>query len=273
MLDTGIESPATSSASIPIPETSQDTGEAGHSQHAERPFDHRPPSPVNDIAAGQRTDVDQAAPAARQGEEEAVQSICDTRANTDRFASPLIAEILETWRARQDMVRAQTKLTLQMKAICRRFTAGDKKEADKLYAAVIKGTEHPQADRAGIAVLALRGAVQPLEATRKDYEKHLTKLGAGLPIAYMAERIRGVSTLTLAVIVGECGDLSAYEKGVAGIWKRAGLAVIDGERQRRKSGDAALLHGYSRSAGLCSGISATRCSRPRGKTRRRCPTG
>jgi hypothetical protein len=54
-----------------------------------------------------------------------------------------------------------------------------------------------------------------------------------------------VNSTTLATIVGELGDLSAYHKGIAGIWKRAGLAVIDGERQRLKPGDAALLHAYS----------------------------
>ena len=95
-------------------------------------------------------------------------------------------------------------------------------------------------------MLALSAASLPLESQRKVYEKGLTLLGKRLPIAHMADRIRGINTLTLATITGECGDLSAYEKGVAGIWKRAGLAVIDGERQRKKSDkELALIHGYS----------------------------
>lgn len=157
-----------------------------------------------------------------------------------RFTDPLIAEIVETWRQRQDMVRAQSKLTLQIKAICRRFTEGDKKAADKLYAAIEGGEAHP----AAVACTALFMARLPLEEARKGYEKHLTKLGKRLPIAHMADSIRGIGHLALAKIVGECGDLSAY-KSVSAVWKRAGLAVIDGERQRKVSGDAALLHGYS----------------------------
>lgn len=178
-------------------------------------------------------------------EGEAVQQWGDTHTKIDRFADPLIANILETWRQRQDMVRAQNRLILQAKAICRRFCDGDKTEAGRLYNAIVKGGDHPATASAGIAVLALLSAMAPLETTRKSYERHLTKQGKQLPIAHMAETIRGVSTQTLAVIAAECGDLSAYQKGVAGVWKRAGLAVIDGERQRKVAGDAALDHGYS----------------------------
>lgn len=163
----------------------------------------------------------------------------------NRFTDPLICEIVETWRSRQDMVRAQSKLTLQIKSICRRFCAGDKKEADKLYSAIEKGADHPAAMSASMACAALFMARQPLEEARKGYEKHLTKLGKQLPIAHMADQINGIGHLALAKIVGECGDLSAY-KSVAAVWKRAGLAVINGERQRRKSdAELALLHGYS----------------------------
>ena len=163
----------------------------------------------------------------------------------DQFANPLVAEIVELWRQRQIMVEAQRKLTLQAHAICRRFTAGDKTEAQKLYAAITKGKEHHLSDAAAVAVSAIMAAQEPLVAQRNAFERTLAKLGKQLPIAHMAERIRGVSHGTLATIVGELGDLSAYEKGIAGIWKRAGLAVIDGERQRMKSGAAALIHGYS----------------------------
>lgn len=162
-----------------------------------------------------------------------------------RFADPLVQEIVETWRMRQDMVRAQQKLTLQVKAICRRFTEGDRKEADKLYASMHNGMAHPMATHAIIACGPLLHAREPLEAQRKAFEKQLTKLGAQLPIAHMAEQIRGVNTLSLAKIVGECGDLSAY-KSVSAVWKRAGLAVIHGQRQRKVADkDLALEHGYS----------------------------
>ena len=177
----------------------------------------------------------------------------------DRFADPLIESIVETWRLRQDMVRAQSKLTLQAKAICRRYcsdkspidmTDAEKKRArgaaDKLYDAIVKEADHPLAVDAGLAVMPLLTAQAPLVEARKSFEKQLAKLGKALPIAHEAERIKGMSTETLAKIVAELGDLSAYEKGVAGVWKRAGLAVIHGERQRKKSNaDEAEMHGYS----------------------------
>lgn len=163
-----------------------------------------------------------------------------------RFADHLVQMIMEQWRQRQDMVRAQTKLTLQAKAICRRFTAGDKTEADKLYAAVAGKRAHPLADTAALAIMPLIDAQAPLVAHRSGMDKTLAKLAKGLPIAHIAEEIRGVNHNTLAAIVGECGDLSAY-RSVAAIWKRAGLAVIDGERQRLVAGnpEKAIRHGYS----------------------------
>jgi len=162
-----------------------------------------------------------------------------------RFADPLVAQIVETWRARQDMVRAQQKLTLQIKSICRRFTAGDKGEAEKLYKSMGNGMAHPMAEACHMATLPFFIARQPLEEQRKAYEKTLAKLGKELPIAHVCDDIKGVNYATLASIVGECGDLSAYPS-VAGVWKRAGLAVINGERQRKKADkDAALAHGYS----------------------------
>jgi hypothetical protein len=164
----------------------------------------------------------------------------------DRFADPLIAVIREIWRQRQDMVRAQQKLTLQSKAILRRFTAGDKGEAERLWKAITTGTDHPLAASAAQAIAPLRAASEPLEEARHGYELELGRLGKRLPIAHMADRIKGINHGTLARIVAEVGDFTAYDKGVSGIWKRAGLAVIDGERQRKKADkEAAIRHGYS----------------------------
>lgn len=184
-----------------------------------------------------------------QGDRDACEQAQETakeNAHPDQFANPLIAQISELWKLRQSMVEAQRKLTLQGKAICRRFCDGDKKEADKLYTSITKGTGHAMSDRAMPAILPIIMAQEPLIAQRKAFEKTLSKMGKELPIAFMSDHIKGVNTMTLATIVGELGDLSAYAKGIDGIMKRAGLAVIEGERQRMKSGaDAALLHGYS----------------------------
>jgi transposase len=179
-----------------------------------------------------------------------MKDICDQRnieahafcvATEDRrFADPLIIQIVETWRLRQDMVRAQQKLTLQIKAVLRRLNGGDRVEAEKQYTRIMKGED----STAAMAVASLILAREPLEQQRKAYEKALEKLGKQVPIYPFTESIKGFGALALAKTVGECGDLSAYPS-VSGVWKRAGLAVINGGRQRRVSGEAALEHGYN----------------------------
>ena len=161
-----------------------------------------------------------------------------------RFVDPLIQQIVEQWRLRQDMVRAMSRLTLQAKAILRRICDGDKTEANKLYRSLSNGKDHELAGVAQIAVAPLLMAREPLEATRKAIEKCLIVMAKKLPIAHMVEDTSGLGHPGLAAIVGECGDLSAY-KSVAAVWKRCGLAVIDGGRQRKIAGDAAIEHGYS----------------------------
>lgn len=215
--------------------------EAGHGRdepQATRAGLDETPAAIHDVGPIQ---------ASRQDGEAGDHREAETQSTPDlRFANPLIAEIVETWRLRQDMVRAQQKLTLQIKAILRRFTGGDKDAADKLYRHVVKPDyAWPEGDAARLACSALLTARAPLEAQRNAFEKHLTKLGKQLPIAHMADEIKGVGHLTLAKIVGEAGDLSQY-RSVAAVWKRMGVAVIDGERQRKKSDvDLALIHGYS----------------------------
>jgi hypothetical protein len=76
-----------------------------------------------------------------------------------RFADPLIIQIVETWRLRQDMVRAQSRLSLQAQAVLRRLCGGSKEEATKLYGAIGKGYDGPEA----LAVAPLLMARDPLE--------------------------------------------------------------------------------------------------------------
>lgn len=168
----------------------------------------------------------------------------ETQATDARFADPIIMQIVETWRQRQDMVRAMGKLTLQCKAILRRLCDGDKTEAGKVYRSIGNGMDHALAESGHMAVAPLLQAREPLEASRKIYEKKLIALAKQLPIAHMVDETVGLGLPGLAAIVGECGDLSAY-KSVAAVWKRCGLAVINGGRQRRVAGEAALEHGYS----------------------------
>jgi hypothetical protein len=217
--------------------TRLDSGEGG----ATLEMDPNRPAPLPQKFDGQCADVIQPICAA---EGEAVHRAREPLPGPDRFANPVIAQCVEAWRLRQDMVRAQTKLTLQAKAILRRFCAGDKAESEKLWRSVRNGMAHPKAEVAAMAIMPFLAARKPFEDARKGLDKTLAKLGAQLPIAHMAADIRGVNFNTLAAIAGECGDLSCY-RSPAAVWKRAGLAVIGEERQRKKAGDAALLHGYA----------------------------
>lgn len=156
-----------------------------------------------------------------------------------------IAELLEQWRRRQAWHRAEKSLTLQAKALCRRLVAGDKAEAEKVFAAAYGKGEHEMAEVAFAATVPLIDARKSIETHRKMVEKRLVKLAKSLPVAPYVESVRGVGLLSLAAIVGEAGDLSNYSNP-AKLWKRLGLAVMpDGSRQRRVSGEAAVEHGYS----------------------------
>lgn len=62
-------------------------------------------------------------------------------------------------------------------------------------------------------------------------KKEMERLAKLLPVwVAWGEGVRGFGAVSLAVIVGEAGDLSKYPKK-SHLWKRMGLAVIDGVRQ------------------------------------------
>lgn len=158
----------------------------------------------------------------------------------------LIEEVRERYRKRVDFHRAEKIITLRIKAICRRFCAGDKDAAQKLYSALDKPESHPDAPLVREYVTSFIEARELLKAERKDAEKTLQRIARQLPIwTEWAKDIRGVAELSIAQIVGEAGDLSKYDTH-SKLWKRMGVAVIDGERQRKCTDPTlAELHGYS----------------------------
>ena len=80
---------------------------------------------------------------------------------------------------------------------------------------------------------------------RTQVEKQMRQLAKQLPVWPWVEQVRGFGELGLAIIAAETGDLANYATKER-VWKRLGLAVIDGERQQRKTGvEAAAAHGYS----------------------------
>lgn len=85
---------------------------------------------------------------------------------------------------------------------------------------------------AGVAPMILRSAEarSAWDLHRADIEGRMKEAARSLPGWPFVETVRGVSELGLAVIVGEAGNLSNYANP-AKLWKRFGLAVIDGHRQ------------------------------------------
>lgn len=161
-----------------------------------------------------------------------------------RFADPLIAEIVALWRQRQGLTRARVRLELQAQATVRMLCRGDKEAAGKLVKLADKGSDDPQAEAARDLMEPYRMAQGPLEDRLAALDRRLGKLAKALPIWPYAATIKGLGALAMAKIVGEAGDLSKY-RTVSAVWKRCGLAVIDGERQRKvANAEAALAHGY-----------------------------
>jgi len=142
------------------------------------------------------------------------------------------------------MMGAEQRITLQAKSICRRL-AGGTKEGQALYTAVVKNEEHPLGVIAAANIGPMLEAREPLTAEKKRRERILKKVVKELPVwEEFAEPINGFGPLGLAMIIGESGPLDNYSNE-SKLWKRFGLAVINGERQRRMTGQRGIEQGYS----------------------------
>lgn len=90
----------------------------------------------------------------------------------------------------------------------------------------------------------------PFDAIERDATKRMEKLARALPVwSAWAEHVRGFGAISLAVIVAETGDIAHYATP-AKLWKRCGLAVMDGVRQgglaKSAGANAWIAHGYNR---------------------------
>lgn len=169
-----------------------------------------------------------------------------------RFKDDLIIQIREAWRFRVGMIKANTALVVRAKAMLRRLYHDDdpnksKKAADEMWRRLTTKREqkpNPHVDEARLLCLPLLQAREPILEAKRDVERTLEKLVTDVPIYEKCQGIAGLGKLSLAGIVGECGDLSVYPDP-AKVWKRFGVAVIDGGRQRRVQGaEEAEKHGY-----------------------------
>lgn len=157
------------------------------------------------------------------------------------FDGTIIADIVEQWRRRQDMLRAHTRLNLQAQASCRRVCDGDKAKGAKLWKDVLADPAHELRPWLNPFIVAM----EPLKQGQREFERTLTKLVKQLPIYVWSSTVSGLGEVSLAGIIGECGIGPGEYRSVSALWKRMGMAVIHGERQRRIGGDEALIHGYN----------------------------
>lgn len=120
---------------------------------------------------------------------------------------------------------------------------------------LFKGKEHPLSDslpwvKYGSMITASIMARAPFDGIESDQTKNMERLAMQLPVwAAFGKNVRGFGARSLAVIVGEAGDLSAYPKK-GHLWKRMGVAVMEGVRQgglsKSAGAEAWIAHGYNR---------------------------
>lgn len=168
------------------------------------------------------------------------------------FVAASLIHIVQLWRMRQRWHRAEKSLILQSKAICRAFMAGDKDAANAAYDAAKKGGDVPE--EIILALTPFLPAIERFETERKAIEKDLKKTAKSIPAYQWAMGVRGFGELNFVAVVGESSvieeDGSVRGPGdyrtVSALWKRMGVALINGERQRRVAdAELAIAHGYN----------------------------
>lgn len=138
--------------------------------------------------------------------------------------------------------------------------AGERSAITRRASALIKDGERmaktgevpddPEFDLLEDMIAAALQARAPFAAVEKSAEKEMARLAKSLPVwTDFAEGVRGLGAISLAVILAETGDLSDYPKK-GHVWKRLGLAVINGVRQgglrKTASAEEWIVHGYNR---------------------------
>lgn len=167
----------------------------------------------------------------------------------------LIALLRERQKDREDLVRAETRLTNQVKAICRRLVVPPDhkgaltpqllRQAKALYKQMDRPYEDRYAVVANTAAAPLLQARALIHSHRLTTEKSLVRLAEQLPVFPWWVRVDGLGALGLAQLVGEAGDLSRYA-GPAKLWVRMGVGMKGGQAQRRmKDKEAAKRMQYA----------------------------
>lgn len=169
-----------------------------------------------------------------------------------------VAEIVELGGRRRFAISVQQKVSLATGSMIRRLAGwrADLPEAEReriarrarrLVAAIEAGkaTDDPIGPVAAPLVLAAQASRQPFDALRREVEREMRRLARRLPGYGFAKSVAGFGDLGFAVVVAEAGAVGEY-RTVQGLWKRCGLGLVGGERQRlHRDPELAALHGYN----------------------------
>jgi hypothetical protein len=168
------------------------------------------------------------------------------------FASPvgvICGHLMSAQRTRRLCIRAQSQCNQQLAS----FIQTDlgyrsdlpKKERERIIAQasglievmaqrklpVAPGLSPDQVDDIYNIYLNTVASRTPWDNMRASQEARMEALAARLPVAAWVPSVRGFSVKGLAVIVGEVGNIGQNRRHPSGVYKRLGLAVIDGLRQ------------------------------------------
>ena len=133
--------------------------------------------------------------------------------------------------------------------------AAEAAEIRRVAAAWAQGeqtAEHAQLfDALAPVIEASHAARAPYDAIERDVTKRMEKLAKSLAVwGEWGEAQRGFGARSLAVIVGEAGDIGSY-RSKSTLWKRMGLGLVDGDRQGAPGAGASAedwqRHGYNAS--------------------------
>lgn len=178
----------------------------------------------------------------------------------------IVAELAALQRTRCFCIQAQSRCDRPMESFIA-TVMGNRNDAPekerkavfaraKVYRLAVEAGDEGQKD-SKIQNRAALAAVQPMiranamaraiyDDLRKATEREMERLVTLLPVYPFAQSVRGLGARGLAILIAECCIPIGDYRTISGVWKRLGLAVINGEGQRRKTNpDLAALHAFS----------------------------
>ena len=187
--------------------------------------------------------------------------------------SEVLPTLIFASRMRRGFMQAELRLANQIKAIERRVEGGADQSCHEIpiihvstlpidaadqgryvtQAPIVGGVDEERPTKvrmdsrgsvSGLLTFELDSHRLGLHKSRLVWEREIAKLATALPVYPWAQTVRGLGPLSLGLIVAELGDPGQYATP-AKVWKRMGLAVIDGKSQRRVAGGGGIEQGYS----------------------------